>query len=259
MHISPTLLDKYQDWQESEISWENYYGKNEDPSVSLAEWDEKLEQQLIDACNGVETPSSRPADLGTCLNEAVDCILLDVPSTRDDVKLSSEIILTIVAEKGNNKFYFHKEDVVNLASYVEDCKAQEFVSTFIDTKYGTIQLYGYPDYYNDTIVTDLKTTSYYESGKFYDKWQRYIYPYILSKSGKIKNYKAFEFLVCKVSGETAQNPYVELTLYKETYTDPLASFETHIRTGLERFYEWFIDYHKKGIINNRLLGLRENS
>ena len=118
MHISPTLLDKFQGWQESESSWDEYYGQAEDPTCTLAQWDVKLEKDLIDACNGVFTPAGRAADLGTCLNEALDCVLIHVPSTRDDVKLSSADG-TITAVMGANTFLFHADDIKNLKSYVE--------------------------------------------------------------------------------------------------------------------------------------------
>lgn len=256
MHLSPSILDKFQDWLGSETLWEEYYGQSEEPKLSLAEWDEKLEQDLIDACNGVETPSSRAADLGTCLNEALDCILLGLASTRDDVVLSSTVG-EIHAKKGENEFIFHTSDVVNLKSYVETCTPQRLVSATIKTCYGDVQLYGYPDYFKSSVVIDLKTTSRYEAGKYRDKWQRFVYPYILDKQGLIDDYKAFLFLVCKVSGDNQNNPYVELQLYTETYTDPLASFEDRIRGQVERFTEWFMECRRKGLVNDRLIGERK--
>lgn len=259
LHVSPSLLDKFQDWQGSETSWEEYYGQSEEPKLSLTEWDEKLEQELIDACNGVEKPSSRAADLGTCLNEALDCILLGQPSTREDVVLSSTVG-EIHAKKGENEFIFHTTDVVNLKSYVESCAPQKLVSACIETCYGTVQLYGYPDYFNynkGNVVIDLKTTSRYEAGKYRDKWQRFVYPYILDKQGLLDDYKAFLFLVCKVTGDNQYNPCVELQLFSEMYTDPLASFESRIRGQVERFTEWFMECRRKGIVNDRLIGERK--
>ena len=257
MHLSPTLLDKFQAWQESESSWDEYYGQADSPAYSMAEWDEKLEKDLIDACNGVQQPSSRPADLGTCLNEALDCVLLKQASTRDDVKLSSKDG-AITAVKEPYTFLFHTEDIINLKSHVLGCTPQILVSANIETCYGTVQLYGYPDYFKSDEVIDLKSTSRYEGGKFRDKWQRFIYPYILDKLGLINDYKQFTFLVCKCSGVTQANPFVEMQLYNETYTDPLASFEDRIRGQVERFIEWFNEYHSKGIINDRLMGERNS-
>lgn len=256
LHVSPTMLDKFQAWLESESSWEDYYGQSDEPKFSISEWDEKLEQDIIDACNGVETPSSRAADLGTCLNEALDCVLLNKASTRDDVKLTSDND-TVTAVIGENNFLFHKSDIINLKSYVSSCTPQSFVSAIIDTAYGPVQLYGYPDYFKADTVIDLKTTSRYESGKYRDKWQRYVYPYILDKNGLIPDYKQFDFLVCKVSGDNSYNPFVELQLYTETYTDPLPSFEQHIRCIVERFIEWFTQKYEQGIVNDRLLGERK--
>ena len=255
MHISPTLLDKWQAWQESENSWEEYYGQAEEPAYTLAQWDEKLERDLVDACNGVVTPSSRAADLGTCLNEALDCILLKVSSTRDDVKLSSHDG-AITAVKDPNTFLFHVDDVVNLKSYVKDMTPQMLVSAEIETAHGTVQLYGYPDYFGGDTVIDLKTTSRYEGGKFRDKWQRYVYPYILDKLDLLDGYRQFEFLVCKVTDANQNNPFVEMQLYHEVYTDPLGGFENIIRGQVERFTEWFMECREKGIVGDRLIGER---
>lgn len=257
LHVSPSVLDKFQAWLESESSWEEYYGQSENPPFSLAEWDQKLEQELVDACNGVQSPSTRAANLGTCLNEALDCILLGVSSTREDVQLESSVG-EIHAKKDLDSFRFHTTDVINLKSYVENCTPQKLVSATINTDYGEVQLYGYPDYFTSAVVTDLKTTSRYEGGKFRDKWQRYVYPYILDKNGLIPDYKNFTFLVCKVSGDNKYNPFVELELFKETYTDPLASFESIIRGHVERFIEWWMHKSKEGVVNSYLKGERTN-
>lgn len=257
LHISPSVLDKFQAWLESESSWEEYYGQSDNPMFSLAEWDQKLEQELIDACNGVQTPSTRAANLGTCLNEALDCLLLGVKSTRDDVHLESTLG-EIHAKKDDDTFLFHTSDVINLKSYVENSTPQRLVSATIKTDYGDVQLYGYPDYFTAKDVIDLKTTGRYEAGKFRDKWQRYIYPYILDKNRLVPEYRSFIFLVCKVTGDNKYNPMTELELYTETYTDPLASFEIIIRNQVERFIEWWMQKSKEGIVNSYLKGERIN-
>lgn len=265
LHISPTLLDKFQAWQESECLWNEYYGQSESPAYSLQDWDAKLEQELIDACNGVETESSRAADLGTCLNEAVDCILLRTSSTRGDVFLSSghdgknDLGECVFAVKGENRFMFHAQDVRNLATHFAGCVPQDYVTADIDTQYGKVQLYGYPDYYNPSTgeVIDLKTTRRYEWGKFRYKWQRLVYPYILRKSGRLATYKDFTFAVCKVSGDNDYNHWTELEMVRETYTDPVEGMGAVIRWAVERFCEWYEIQRKNGTCNDRLLGRRD--
>lgn len=259
LHVSPSVLDKYQAWMDAENSWEDYYGDQETPSVSITDWEKKLEDELIDACNGVETPSSRAADLGTCLNEAVDCVLLNMPCQREDIKIWQTDVdgnRSLVIEKTPNTFMFHPDDVEALATHVKGCTPQKMVSAYLSTNYGVVQLYGYPDYFDNTRVIDLKTTSRYDYGKFRYKWQRYVYPYILDRNGLIPDYERFDFLVCKVTGDTKRNPFVELQLYYETYTDPLPPFEEKIRTFVESFCSWFTRKHEAGIVNEKLLGNR---
>lgn len=263
-HVSPTVLDRFQAWQESESSWDMLYGDSEDPKYTLAEWDEKLEQELIDAVNGVEGEVSRSADLGTCLNEIVDCIILNRQSTRDDVFLQSMDVAVgdgafercVVAVKGENKFMFHRDDVVNLASWVKGYVPQDYVSAPIGTRYGEVELYGYPDYYAGSVCVDLKTTRRYEFGKFRYKWQRYVYPYILERSGKMDECVRFDFLVCVVGGDNGRNPFVELTMYRETYTDTVKEMESDIVGVCERFVEWYECAMEAGVCGGRLVGER---
>lgn len=257
-HISPTLLDKFQAWQESESSWEEYYGSSEEPSVTLDEWDIRLENDLIAAVNGDKMPPSEAADLGTCLNEIVDCIVLGEGKTRDDVEISLEGGDGIKARKGENEYLFHKEDMRNLASWLKGYVPQEYASAEIETYYGKVQLYGYPDYYSreEGVVIDLKSTKRYEAGKFRYKWQRYIYPYILTKSGKMDMYMMFRFMVCKVSGGNTRNPWVELEMVNEDYTDPIMGMEDAIRGTVEQFIRWYRMAMEKGLCTDRLVGER---
>ena len=52
------------------------------------------------------------------------------------------------------------------------------------------------------------------------------------------------------------NPFVEMQLYHEVYTDPLGGFENIIRGQVERFTEWFMESREKGIVGDRLIGER---
>lgn len=267
-HVSPSILDKYMSMLDADQSWEHFYGMSEEPSVSLDEWRDKMLKELVDAVNGVVTPSSPAADLGTCLNEAVDCILLGQRSTRDDVVLQSgqaghdgthDMGECVFAVKGENKFMFHAEDVVNLATHVRGMTPQELVSETIQTNMGCVQLYGYPDYYDPKsgIVVDLKTTKNYESGKYANYMQRYVYPYILTMSGKIERYRHFNFLVCKVTGNNKSNPFVELELFNETYTEPMLTIYQKLAEVVGGFVSWYDNMMYRGVCNDRLCGERK--
>lgn len=267
-HVSPSILDKYLSMLDADYSWDKYYGMSDEPAITQDDWRDKLYNELVDAVNVVVTPSTPAADLGTCLNEALDCILLGKRSTRDDVVLSSgqaghdgtlDLGECVFAVKGENKFMFHREDVVNLATHVKGMIPQDFVSANLQTEMGQIQLYGYPDYYDPKsgVVVDLKTTKNYESGKYDRYMQRYVYPYILTQSGKMEKYKHFNFLVCKVTGNSRYNPFVELELFNETYTDPLIRLTPWLEGVVLGFMMWYEGMMKKGLCNDRLCGERK--
>ena len=83
-----SLLDKFWEYENSDSIWEQYWGFSENPKCSPEEFHEEKFKSLIDSINRVPF-DSEAADKGSCLNEIVDCIVMDVKSTRDDIQVRS--------------------------------------------------------------------------------------------------------------------------------------------------------------------------
>ena len=243
--FSPSLLQSFQDYLDCESNYERFFGNSEEPSLTYAEYEEQKFKELIDRINRVPFESVA-TDKGSCLNEIVDCIISRVPSTRDDIKIASltsyeklcedgawdmvnnkplcyerwfETVRKpcIYAAKGSNEFYFDIGFCKGVAEYFKDSLCQVYTEAAIDTEYGKVLLYGYPDYVRGNMVYDLKTTSRYEFGKYSKYWQQHVYPYCLTESGKCEGIEASEFTAYALKGGTERSPLIWGEQYPETY------------------------------------------
>lgn len=243
--FSPSLLDSFQSYLDCEANYEKFFGHSEEPSLTYAEYEEQKFKELIDKINRVPF-ESEAASRGSCLNEIVDCIVMKTKSTRDDItvktlssfeKLCEDGAWDMVenkplayerwfetikqpciwAKNGDFEFYFDISFCKNLAEYFKDSLCQIYTEAPIDTKYGKVLLYGYPDYVRGNMVYDLKTTSKYEFGKYSKYWQQHLYPYTLIESGKMTEVQAFEFTAFAMKGGTKRSPLLCGDMYPEVY------------------------------------------
>ncbi len=132
---------------------------------------EDAEKEFIDKINRVKFQSDA-ADKGTWFNELIDTALV-----------------------GGSRFGLNYLSGVALEVYelLEGSIAQQFTCTQIEVNGVCVELYGYIDYVKQDRVTDLKTTSNYDLGKYKDSMQLHFYPVSLIDNGCEIN--EFEFLV----------------------------------------------------------------
>ena len=278
---SPSLLDAFQTYLDSEALYEKFFGHSEKPSLTYQEYERHKFQELIDKINRVPF-ESEAADKGSCLNEIVDCIVMGVKSTRDDIEVYTvrsfeklcedgawdmvenkplayeqwfETIKQpcIFSRKGTHEFYFDITFCKNLADYFKESLCQIYTEAPIETKYGTILIYGYPDYVRGDMVYDLKTTSKYEFGKYAKYWQRHAYPYTLIESGKCTDIKAFEFTAFQMKGGTARSPLIYGDMYPEVYVYDHQRSTEALRGICEKFHEFLIN-NKALIKDEKIFG-----
>ena len=94
--FSPSLLDAFERmtstkleeffYQDDEGKWHLNWNEDEGSfRYSDEEVSEMLKKEFIDAVNKVEREPSEAASKGTAFNEIVDCLVMKVGSTRDDV------------------------------------------------------------------------------------------------------------------------------------------------------------------------------
>lgn len=290
--ITPSLLDAFQTFLDT--NYEEYFVTGEDGKwhknwndetgylVEPDEIDRLAKQALIDYINRVPTEPSEAADKGTCFNEIVDCIVMGIPSTRNDVTIKSrdgyvrqEVFGCIdpwdgkvtyadvegyevkqphiEAKMDGFTFMFDIALCKNMADYYKRSLCQQFVSAPMETKYGLVELYGYSDYIREDKVYDLKTTSKYEFGKYGKKWQRYVYPYTLLKSGECTDITSFEYTCCVFSGGTSKTPIISGKVFPEVYTVCPERDEQVLRNHVERFIE-FLEDNRSLITDRKVFG-----
>ena len=267
--LTPSLLNKFQDFLDSDRLWEQFYGGSEDPVMSIEEYSAKCEQELLDACNRVPF-TSEAASKGTALNEIIDCILMHRKPREDmevhrlvrnedgsialcaDKKIPERsMIIGLEAVLDGFRFAFDMNLVDMLTDYFFGSICQYRCEATIDTKAGPVILYGDADYIRRDIVYDLKTTTRYEFGKFSNGWQKHLYPYCLIESGDITEVSGFEYTVVPLTGGTSRTPLISGSIYREWYDYSHENTKCALVEIVEPFIDW-LEAHRSQITHPRV-------
>ena len=202
-----TLLDGFQNYVDSDIIWEKYWGFCENPPHTPEQFRELQFQSLIDRINRVPF-DSEAADRGTAFNEVIDCMVLhrnsdkaNIVKVREDGK-----VIGVNATYNNRTFFFPLSLVREVADYYDGGLPQQYIQAVLPTIYGDVLLYGYIDYVLPFCTHDLKTTGSYAVGNYKNHWQHIVYPYALMKNGC--NVPDFEYNVVEL-GKTFYRTYTE--------------------------------------------------
>lgn len=241
-----TLLDGYQDYIDSNKIWEQYWGSSDDPKYSISEFEDMLKQSLIDKINRVPL-DSEAADKGTAFNEVIDCIIVNKPTEREDMKIYSDAINNIINVQYNNHlFVFPSQLCKDFAKQYEGAIPQVYTEGIMNTQYGGVKLYGYIDELMPLSIHDIKTTSRYNAFKFRTHWQHRVYPYCLHCEGIHIN--RFEYNIVKFdrSGKKYE-------LFDEVYNF-MPEDEQLLRLHCERLIE-FIENNRNLITDKKIFNL----
>ena len=249
----PSLLDKFEKYLRVDRELESFWNQDEDGNYkrTYEEIEKELKQSLIDSINRVPF-DSEAADKGTVFNELVDSFVNNRRSERVTMKgdIKNDII---TAEYNGRTFIFSYHFVCKAAEYFYGCVNQLFVSAPVQTKYGTVELYGYIDELKQDVVYDIKTTSKYEFGKYSEYWQRHAYPYCLIESGQMDSVKAFEFTAYALKGGTGRTPVITGVQYPEVYAYNHETSTMLLQQHSERFIE-FLEANKELITDKKIFG-----
>lgn len=180
-----TLLDSFQNYIDSDVNWEKFWGGSADPKLSISEYEAQCKQELIDRINRVPF-DSEAADRGTAFNEIVDCLIEHrKPKDMEVVKVYNEnnAIIALKALYKEREFTFPIEMCRDMADSYKGAIPQYYCEGILPTKYGNVKLYGYIDELMPNSIHDIKTTSKYEAFKFRKHWQHIVYPYCLMCMG----------------------------------------------------------------------------
>lgn len=230
-----TILNSFSDYLNSSEIYNQYFGNSENPRKSEEEFEKEQFHGLIDRINRVPF-ESEAADKGTVFNEVVDC-LIENRQPRDDMKFETDKSRgVIVANFKDYTFEFPLKLCLAFRDYFKDALTQVYVSATLETKYGTVELYGYIDELLPVKVCDIKTTSRYSAFKYRKGWQHLVYPYCLIVGGDLIN--EFEYTVTDFRN-----------VWKETYLfEPDRDIQLLIN-HVEQFIE-FLEANK-GLITDK--------
>lgn len=287
-----TLLDAFTEfldvkveeffYQDEQGKWHINYNENTgELHFSEEEVYQLAKQQLIDKINRVHKEPSEAAEKGTALNEIIDCMIMKQPCKRDDMIIKTLKEIEVKKETGSISladgkpdaydywfekiktpciyahsqgfdFYFDINFCRQVADYFKGSICQMPISVDIQTNYGIVELYGYPDYIKENKVYDLKTTKQYKFGKYEKSWQKHVYPYALIKTGKCTEIKEFEYSCYRLMGGTPTQPLIKGMFFPEVYLFDYHTSEYLLKEQCERFIE-FIENNKNVITDKKLL------
>lgn len=242
-----TLLDAFQSWLSSSEIYQEYWGFSEDPAKTEDEFEKSQLESLLNRINRVpmKWEDSEAADRGTAFNEAVDCILMHRKSDKMEL-ISNKESRVITAKYNNRMFIFPLDLIMEFVSYYKGGTCQVFTEATIDTRYGTVLLYGYIDELLALSVHDIKTTSKYKAGKFRNNWQHIVYPYCLNKNGNPVN--DFEYNVAVLGTNNTYQTFTEHYHYRPEAHDTL------LVNHIEHFIN-FLEINKKLITDKKIFNL----
>ena len=264
--IYPSLLDAFQNLLDYEIVAEENWNKVSESNHDRGEYldrdvgDYKLtpdemylrdEAALIDMINRVPKVASEAADKGTVFNEIVDCLHENRPCALEGCILkSSREYGMIYARYHDFDFAFGLDFCRQFAAMFKGALTQFRCEAEMNTDYGRVLLYGYIDEWKGDRITDIKTTSWYEFGKYGRKWQRHLYPWCVIESGLADSVSMFEYAVV----ELRKNAYpIQGTYFKEEYPYDHSVTSSVLKAHIERFIEW-LESRRELITNPAIFG-----
>ncbi|MBQ9093323.1 MAG: HNH endonuclease [Prevotella sp.] len=202
-----SLLDAFQQYLDSDIIWEKYWGYSETPPHTPEEFRKQQFQSLIDRINRVHY-ENEAVDRGTAFNEVIDCMVENRGTDKVKVEklLNNGIVAALNATYNNRTFCFPMPLVREVSDYYKGALTQQYVQAVLPTMFGDVLVYGFIDYVLPFLICDLKTTGRYSVGDFKNHWQHIVYPYAMMENGS----KVFDFEYNVVEfGKNDYNTYTE--------------------------------------------------
>lgn len=217
-NIYPSLLDAYQQYVDSDIIWEKYWGFCETPPHTPEEFHDMQFQSVIDRINRVPYDNEAVAK-GTAFNEVVDCMIEHRKSDKVDIEKVYEKIIEgaydyieckplycdvtytgkiigLNAKIGEHEFFFPIGLCKEFANYYKGAVTQKYVEGILSTAFGEVKLYGFIDELLPLSVHDIKTASQYSVGKYKRNNQHLVYPFCLLQMGN--DVRTFEYNVAVI-------------------------------------------------------------
>lgn len=242
--ISPTLLDSYFGYVNSNDIWEKYWGRSKSPAKTPNEFHKEKFEELIKSINREDREVGQAAQYGSAFNDVVDIFLGNKVAGATTYGYCDSDYFVII---DNERFVFPLDLIKAVVSKVEGAICQQRLEGVISTRFGKVVLSGYSDHITSFNTVDLKTTGNYEPGQFRDNHQHKIYPYIMHQMGApidTFTYLVVEWYISKKDGRiTRWEIFEEQYLYDKVWTPH------EIRKRCEQLIA-FVKQHEKLITNN---------
>ena len=269
--IYPSLLDKFQDLLDYETVAEERWNLVSNAAKKRGEFadrevgdykltpDEmyaKIECELINTINRCPKEPSEAADKGTAFNEIVDCLIENRRSSNPEVDIQTVERTpghkVIRARINSFVFDFDIDFCRRVAADFAGSLTQFCVDALMPTSFGPVNLYGFIDEWVGSEITDIKTTSSYEWGKFERKWQRHLYPWAVVESGQATEITQFTYYALEWSNRKGE-PLIARGPYRETYSYDHAQSGQLLCDHIEQFITW-LEFRKAYITDRRIFG-----
>lgn len=252
--FTPSQLDAFQDFLDSEYLWGQFWGNSEEPAKSAEEYTAECEKKLIDAINRCPKEPNEAADKGTCFNEAVDCIIHNRCCEYEGMTIAffSENN-DCFANLNSFNFHFDLALIEAVAKRYPGAISQYLCGAPLQTSKGVVWLYGYPDEWCGCKIFDIKTTGDYTFGKYERKWQRHVYPYTIVESGDSTEITEFEYTAVELTKPSEKRPIIYGKIYPEVYTYDHEQSRSALQDHCEKLIDW-LEYRRDFITDAKIFG-----
>lgn len=222
--ISPSLMNSFSSWLNSEETYAELWGNSECPTMSALEFEQKQREELIAYINREPQARNEAADRGTCLNEIVDCLIGSEPNPSI---WWDKIDKDYIAERNGFRFSFDGAMVDELALNVRNAIPQYHLTHDYTIDGREITLHGFADYIFPTQIWDLKTTNKYKGEKYANNWQRKVYPVVAVDSGSMIKCEMFRFEVMEIR-QNKETGVLFGSEWKESYDVNIDAFRADV-------------------------------
>lgn len=253
--FTPSQLDAYQDLLDAEYLWWQFWGGSEEPAKSVEEFTAECEKKLIDMINRCPKEPIEVADRGTAVNEVVDMLIHRRKCEIEGMSVEppcEEHPLSVKVDYNGFSWQF-STDFLSVFKRFPGAISQYLCGAPLQTRKGSVWLYGYLDEWCGNKISDLKTTKQYSFGKYERKWQKHVYPYAIVESGDCTEITEFEYTAIKLSGPTEKNPIIYGEIYPEVYTCDHEQSRRLLQYHCESFIDW-LAHRREFITDAKIFG-----
>lgn len=253
--FTPSQLDAFQDFLDSEYTWGQLWGNSEEPSKSAEEYTAECEKKLIDAINRCPKEPIEAADKGTAVNEVVDMLIHHRKCEIEGMSVEPpcEAHPLSVQVDYNDFTWQFSTDFLKVYKRFPNAISQYLCGAPLQTSKGAVWLYGYPDEWCGNKISDLKTTGDYTFGKYSRKWQRHVYPYAIVESGDSTEITEFEYTAIELTKPSEKRPIISGKIYPEVYTYDHEQSRMALQDHCEKLIDW-LEYRRSYITDAKIFG-----